>query len=245
MSPWTVTGDEIRRLQGRDIEFTTLLNELLGAATAGHMPPTALRLNVKTQAPDGGVDAAIDGGVPAIHDEFGPGSPHLLAVQGVSVGPHQAGPWAVRRTGGSCSEPRLRSLTHASCFAQGYGYRLCIADSLTPQQRQRWEGWLLDEARKINPQAPAPIVVSADILADWCSRHPGVVIRLRPYLAAVHDFRTWERMASAQSPTFVPVEIRQAASAAIRRFADLAQPARDPVLTVGGEAGVGKTRCVP
>ncbi len=244
MSAWTVTGDEIRRLQGRDIEFTTLLNELLGAATAGHMPPTALRLNVKTQAPDGGVDAAIDGGVPAIHDEFGllavptcwqfkacP-SDHIKPARGQSGGQE-----AALRT--EIEKPHARQL-----LAQGYGYRLCIADSLTPQQRQRWEGWLLDEARKINPQAPAPIVVSADILADWCSRHPGVVIRLRPYLAAVHDFRPWERMASAQSPTFVPVEIRQAASAAIRRFADLAQPARDPVLTVGGEAGVGKTRCV-
>jgi hypothetical protein len=244
VSVWTVTGDEIRRLQGRDIEFTALLNELLGAATAGHMPPTALRFNVKTQAPDGGVDAAIDGVVPATHDQFGllavPTCWQFKACSSDHIKPSRG------QSGGQ--EVALRTeiqKTHArQLIARGYGYRLCIADPLTPQQRQRWEGWLLDESRKINLQAPAPTVVPADLLADWCSCHPGVVIRLRPFLAAVHDFRTWDRTASAQSPTFVPVEIRRGVSAAIRGFADLTQPARNPVLTVAGEAGVGKTRCV-
>jgi hypothetical protein len=244
VSVWTVTSDEVRHLQSRDVEFTALLNDLLEAATAGYLPAAALRFNLKTQAPDGGVDAAINGGVPAADDVSGlltvPTCWQFKARPSDHVRPPSG------QTGGQ--ETALRAeiqKPHArQLIEHGFGYRLCIADSLTPQKRREWEECLLDEARRINPQAQAPMVVSADLLADWCSRYPGIVIRLRPFLVAVHDFRTWDRMASAQSPTFVAVETRQAASEVIRDFADLAQPVRDPVLTIGGEAGVGKTRCV-
>lgn len=153
MSVWTVTGEEVRRLQGRDAEFTALLNEVLGAATAGHVPATALRLNMKTQAPDGGVDAAVDGAVPAPHDEFGflsvPTCWQFKACPSDHIKP-PAG-----QTGGQevALQSEIQKRHARELVARGYGYRLCIADSLTPEQRQRWEGWLLDEARKINPQA--------------------------------------------------------------------------------------------
>jgi hypothetical protein len=103
---------------------------------------------------------------------------------------------------------------------------------------------LLDEARKFNPDALPPQVVGADLLADWCSRYSGIVRRLRPFLGAVHDFRTWDQIETTQAHTFVGIEAREPSLAAIRAFADLTQPVRSPVLLVSGEAGVGKTRCV-
>jgi len=103
---------------------------------------------------------------------------------------------------------------------------------------------LLGEAQKIDPKARPPRVIGADLLADWCSRYPGIVKRLRPFLSAMHDFRTWGRVETAQAETFVAIDSRQAATSAIGQFADLAQPTCQPVLTISGEAGVGKTRCV-
>jgi hypothetical protein len=71
MNVWTASADDICRLQGDDVEMTAIVNELLGASTAGAIVPTSLRLNLKTRAPDGGVDAAVDGLLPAERDAMG------------------------------------------------------------------------------------------------------------------------------------------------------------------------------
>src|SRR5262249_14365498 len=63
-------------------------------------------------------------------------------------------------------------------------------------------------------------------------------------LGAVHDFRIWDQLETAQAQMFVGIEAREAFLAAIRAFADLTRPVRSPVLLISGEAGVGKTRCV-
>jgi hypothetical protein len=65
---------------------------------------------------------------------------------------------------------------------------------------------------------------------------------LRPFLGAVHDFQTWDRIASAQAPTFVASESRHGVTSAIQAFADFGRPVRSPVLTISGEAGIGKAR---
>jgi hypothetical protein len=243
MSVWTVSAADLCRLQGQDVELTELLNQLLGASTAGSLPPAALRLTLATRIPDGGVDAAVDGPLPQDRDVMG-----LFAVptcwqykacptEHIKPSKGKGGQEAALR--GEIRKPHAKEL-----IKKGYGYRLCIADCLTPERRALWERWLLDEARKINPEAQPPRVVGADLLAEWCSRYPGVVRRLRPFLGVVHDFRTWDQIESAQTQTFVDVQARETAVGAIREFADLSRPVRSPVLVISGEAGVGKTRCV-
>jgi hypothetical protein len=244
MSVWTVSAADICRLQGRDVELTDLLNQLLGVSTFGILSPAALRLNLATHIADGGVDAAVDGALPPDRDEMG-----LFAVptcwqykaspSGNLKAPNRqkGGQGAALR--GEIRKPHVREL-----IEKGYGYRLCVADCLTPEKRDQWEDWLLDEARELNQDAPPPRVVGADLLAAWCSRYSGIVARLRPFLGAVHDFRTWDRLETAQAQTFVGIEAREASLAAIRAFADLTRPVRSPVLLISGEAGVGKTRCV-
>jgi hypothetical protein len=244
MSVWTISPEEVCRLQGHDPEHTALMNELLAESTAGSLAPAALRLNLKTQAPDGGVDAAVDGLLPPKRDTMGlfetPTCWQFKASPSDHIKP------AKGKKGGQQTALRseIRKPHVAELIAKGYGYRLCITDSLTPKQREQWEGWLLDEARKINPDASRPIVVEAVLLANLCSRYAGIIRRLRPFLDAVHDLQTWDRIASAQAPTFVGSESRQGVTSAIQAFADLSRPGGSPMLTISGEAGIGKTRYV-
>jgi len=71
MSVWTVSTEEICRLQSHDQEMTEIMNQLLGESTARALPPAALRHNLKTQAPDGGIDAVVDGSLPPERDTMG------------------------------------------------------------------------------------------------------------------------------------------------------------------------------
>lgn len=245
MSVWTVTADDVCRLQGHDRDFTSVINELLAASTAGRLQPHELRTTLETRVPDGGVDTAVDAAVVA------PDGRGLLTVPTcwqfkASTSSNIKANVPTGQRGGQevALRAEVRKPYSGELIGKGYGYRLCIADSLTPQQRGNWEGWLRDEVHKINADAPAPVVVCAEQVAGWCSTHPAVVVRLRPYLSRVHHFTTWDHSESAQTPTFVPVETRQAAATAIREFSDLSRPAYGPILTVSGEAGVGKTRCV-
>jgi hypothetical protein len=244
MSVWTVSAADICRLQDQDVEMTALLNQLLGASTASSLTAASLRLNLATHIPDGGVDAAVDSSLPRDRDTMGlfgvPTCWQYKASPSENIKPpkgQKGGQEAALRS--EIRKPHVQDL-----IKHGYGYRLCIADCLTPEKRSQWEGWLLDEARKYNPDATPPHVVGADLLADWCSQYSGIVRRMRPFLGAVHDFRTWDQFETAQAPTFVGIEAREAFLAAIRAFADLTRPVRSPVLLISGEAGVGKTRCV-
>jgi hypothetical protein len=247
MTVWSVTADEICRLQGRDADMTALMNDLLCATAGGSLAPAALRLTLKTQEPDGGIDAAVDGAVLADRDPSGflP-VPTCWQFKACSTAHVKARKGKKDTKGGQEKALRteIRKPYARQLLKDGYGYRFCITDCLTPEKRQRWEAWLLDEARAVNPDAPPPRVIDAVLLAQWCSCYAGIVRQLRPFLSAVRDFSTWARLESAESPTFVEVESRHAATAALRAFADLAIPAREPVLTVSGEAGIGKSRCV-
>lgn len=244
MNPWTISAKEICQLQGDDDEFGSLITELLRASMAGHLPASSLRVTINTRAPDGGVDLAVDGLVPAPHDPAGlltvPTCWQLKASPTGHIKPSKG------KTGGQetalreeVCKPHVQQL-----LGQGYGYRFCIADSLTPQLQSDWTAWLSDEVRKNHPSAPPPVVVTADIMADWCSRFAGVVRRFRPLLTHLCDFRCWDRRETSHTPNFVELKSHQASQTAIRAFADFSKPADRPVLVVSGAAGVGKTRCL-
>ncbi len=242
--PWTLSPADIRNLQAKDVEFTSLMNDLLAAATAMASSRPRLRMNLKTSAPDGGVDTAVDGPMPADLDPANllsvPTCWQFKARKSGNIMPTQ------RRKGGQ--ERALRDEICAphcrDLIANGYGYRFCVADSMAPDQVVRWESWLRDESLKINPNSPHPMVVTADLIARWCSQFPGIVRKLRPFLGRLHDFGAWDRLERAQAPNFVASESRRPFDATIRQFADFALPVGSPVLTVSGEAGIGKTRSI-
>src|SRR5579883_2754688 len=241
-APWAVEPADVIRFQSRDVEFTRLVNSLLHAQAAAGLPLAAIRTSLKTDAPDGGVDAAVDASLAPPADPTGlfasptcwqyKACPSGRITQGRKGGQEAALRAEVRK-------PHVREL-----LGRGYAYRLCIADSLTPDLCERWEVWLGDEARAVRPTAPPPVVLTADRLAACCSRYPGIVRGLRPDLDTVRGWAEWDRAEVSLTPRYVPVPARAEIQTAIRRHADLSRPADRAVLPVSGEAGVGKTRLV-
>src|SRR5260370_22841768 len=57
----------------------------------------------------------------------------------------------------------------------GYAYRLCLCDSMPPATRTKWVTCLKAERDRINPDAPDPMVVTADDIAPWVSRFKGML----------------------------------------------------------------------
>jgi hypothetical protein len=136
------------------------------------------------------------------------------------------------------SKPHARRL-----IEQGYGYRFCIADDMPDQKKSQWESWLLAAARQINPQAPAPMALTASDLAVWACRFPVLISEFfRPHLRACRSLRAWQEEITGLTPQFVSVEAWEAAVRAIREHVDFSRRV-STVLTIQGEAGVGKTRC--
>jgi hypothetical protein len=112
------------------------------------------------------------------------------------------------------------------------------------EKKSEWEGWLTNEAKKIHPAAQLPLVVTASDLARWVSRHPALVAgEFRPFLGALLCLSDWRQEFRSITPTFVPTGSWAATADAVRRHIDFSRPG-PPLLTVQGEAGVGKSRSV-
>ncbi len=111
------------------------------------------------------------------------------------------------------------------------------------QKKSQWEGWLVAAARQVNPQAPAPMVLTASDLAIWACRFPALISGFfRPHLGAGRSLREWQQDITALTREFVSIEAWEAAIRAIREHVDFSRRV-STVLTIQGEAGVGKTRC--
>lgn len=236
---WHIDSRDVLNFQGQPEEYVRFLNALLEQQVReGRIPLSALRLNLtKIFAADKGVDAAVDQAVPRELDRIG-------LFDGCTC-------WQFKASATGNLSPQEKTLRNEigkeysrELIAQGYGYRFCIADDLPPAQIEEWERWLLDEARKINPTAPPPRVVPANMLAGWGNRFPGIILTFRPYLEPFQSLRTWGKEITSQTPHFVQVAAWQSAAQILRNHSDTTIPCIRVVQTVQGEAGVGKTRCV-
>src|SRR5579859_7781510 len=112
------------------------------------------------------------------------------------------------------------------------------------EKKAELEGWVTDEARKINPAAPAAMVVIASDTARWVNRYPAIVAGLfRPFLGNLISLTDWHGEFQSITPEFVPTAGWPATADAVRRHVDFTAR-HTPILTVQGEAGVGKSRAV-
>jgi hypothetical protein len=242
---WQIDSRDVEGLQGRDDDFAQFVNDLLaGQARAGGVPTGALRLNLKTQAPDGGVDAIVTQAIPADRDPEGycgvPTCWQYKASPTRNIKPSK------KKKGGheAALREEIRKPEAAKLVAAGYGYRFCIADDMPPPQLAQWEAWLLDEAQRVVANPSPPQVVTAYRLASWGTRLPGIILPFRPFLGPFQSLRTWGKEITSQTPHFVPVAAWQPAMQVVRGHAGLSQSCVRVVQAVHGEAGVGKTRCV-
>lgn len=243
---WQIDSADVKGLQGRDQDFTQFVNDLLQhQAAAAHLASAALQLNLAVHNPDGGVDAAVTQPIAAQFDSHGYfGVPTCWQFRACPTR-------NIKRKKGKKSnggqEGALRSEIRkpevAKRIANGYGYRLCIADDLAPELKSQWEEWLFDEAKKVARTAPSPKVLTAHDLANWANGLVGVILPFRPYLGAFQSLRTWGSEITSETPHFVLVAAWEPGTAAIREHANLSKPCSRVILTIQGEAGVGKTRC--
>ncbi|MFI5455284.1 MAG: hypothetical protein ACHRXM_07505 [Isosphaerales bacterium] len=243
---WQIDGDDIKQFQGNSPGFVRFLNDLLRVqADRAKLPGTPIHLTQKDSEKDGGVDAVIDQAIPPDCDPTGrfgvptcwqfkarPAERIKAKVRKGEKGGQQV---ALRQ---AINDPHARRLVE-----QGYGYRFCIADDMPHQKKAQWERWLLEAAQAINAGAASPMVLTASDLALWARGFLGLVRdHFRPFLRAFHSLETWHKEISGLTPQFVEIGKWALAVEAIREHVDFNCQVTT-VLTVHGEAGVGKTRC--
>lgn len=133
-----------------------------------------------------------------------------------------------------------------NCIKDNYAYRLTVADSLTSEQRTLWENRLKASIAQINPQAPAPRVVTAADLAALAARYPAFVLRQFYSVASslALDLNTWKQSITVNTPIFVSISKWHPVQEKIRGHLNLSNAVPSVVVTIQGEAGVGKSRLV-
>lgn len=232
---WTVTAADVMSLQGQGERFTAFVDALCRAHAFTHgLPLDRVRTNERVNQKDGGVDTRIADAVAG--DTTGWfGSPTLWqhkAQAHVDVKPHDLREEA--------SKPRARALA-----AEGHAYRLAVCDSLPERKATAWVDELSEAIKSHAPDAPPARVLTADDLASWASRHPGIVARFfRPNLDDALSLEVWGRNITSVTRSYVRVPSWESVELRIGDHATMSSAVRDPVLPILGDAGVGKTRLV-
>ncbi len=239
---WHIDGHDVIALQGDSPAFVRFMNALLAShAQAGGVPKNEVRLNVKDNEADGGVDAAIGQAAVVERDRTGyMNVPTCWQYKAQPTGNIKAdgpgGQQAALRN--EIGKPHAHRLTE-----QGYGYRFCIADDMSDQKKSEWEKWLTEEARKFNPDAPPAQVITASQLASWANEYPAIVAGQFHTQLTLDTLDIWHRGFQALTLEYVPAATWTKQADEIRRHVDFANPVTTP-LTVQGEAGAGKSRGV-
>src|ERR1039458_2929574 len=139
----------------------------------------------------------------------------------------------------------IRKEHSARLIEKGYAYRLAICDDMPAETQTDWRKLLTEEARKIDPNAPEALVITASQLAWWANCYPALLpAHFGHKTGPVMFFEAWSRSITKVTPKFVPVEGWRAAAGLIEDHMDLRKPAVSATLPLKGMAGVGKTRLV-
>jgi hypothetical protein len=218
---------------GAGDRFTHVVDSAIRTlARAYGIPDATIHTNLRTNIPDGGVDTRVT--TPFIEEPSG-----RFTVP--TVWQYKATQKAHLAIGELFEGQYLREK-----IAEGHGFRLAVADSLTAQAKDEMEAELTRRAREINPGSPAALVVSADDLASWVNGFPALVLSLfRPALMhGVLHLEAWGRNATQLTHEYVRVEAWTAMEDHLRQYVDFSVHPADPVLPIQGASGVGKTRLV-
>src|SRR6266540_1085184 len=230
---WTITPDEVRAFQGHGEPFTAFVDDVIRAAAwMGGLPSVDVVTNLGTHLKDGGVDTAVSRAVP--NDPTGRlTGPTAWQYKARSKG-NVEGPAEL------LSGPRIREL-----IAEGYAYRLAVADYYAEPDKTALEQALIAEIRSINPAAPPAMLLTADALATWAAQVPGIASQLRATRAEKFlTLSAWGGGITALTPRFVPIPAWEGVRDRVLNHIAFSNDVPDVHLPVTGQSGVGKTRSV-
>ncbi len=230
---WTVNSRELfdLRTPGGD-RFTEFVDALVRAeAFTCRVSLSEISTTLRTNIRDGGVDTEIRVGL----DGDSTGFMNVPTCWQYKATENRNVSHADLRT--EINKPYAKQLIQA-----GYGYRFCICDDITPEKRNDWEQILKDEAVKINPSSPLPMVLTASHLATWASRFPALVTKFFRPLGELLHFQVWRQNIIRQTPKYVEVQEWSSVKQRIIEHINLSSTCNKVTLPIQGEAGVGKTR---
>jgi hypothetical protein len=222
---------------GTGLPFAVFMNSLLRAAAAvAQIPHAAIHTTERTNLDDGGVDAQIDvPGEDVLHRLHAPTCWQYKAVCARALSKE-----AVRNEILGKSKIYVRTL-----LERRYAYALCICDSDTPEIKAQLSEWLNSAIREVNPDAPTGTVLLSSDIASWAGYFPAIVASVgQTNTSTFQTFESWKRQITDDMPTFVPTEQSDAIREEIALHLDWTKRPSTDVLSIFGDAGVGKTRCV-
>ena len=228
-----ISADQFRlyRAGGGEL-FSEFMDRLLFThAIGGGLKEDTVRTNRgRVNLRDGGVDAEVGGPIP--EDRSG-----LFST-----------PTAWQHKGTSFKNVRVNTLLDGDyvqdCVRRGYGFRLAVADSLTPELLTQWEEDLDEHAREISADAPPCKVVTAERLTELTNRYPSLILRhFRPdLLSEIQHLESWRQSTASPLRTFIPIPEWEGVEQAIRTHVDFREDPHSAVLQVRADSGIGKTR---
>jgi hypothetical protein len=231
---WNVNARDIFQLRtpGGD-RFTEFVDALIRAeAFANGVSQTFISTTLRTNIGDGGVDTQVSAPLGSSGFMNSPTSWQYKATENKNINDADI-----------CKE--INKSYSKQLIEQGYGYRFCICDDITPEKRSEWEELISEEVSKINPSAPPSLVLTASHLAEWVNRFPALVIRFfKPNLDNILHFQSWKQSITRLIPNYVEVEAWESIKQKVLNHLDWNINCRKVVLSIQGEAGVGKTRFV-
>ncbi|MGK7875255.1 MAG: hypothetical protein AB4426_18750 [Xenococcaceae cyanobacterium] len=233
---WTINSRDIFPLRspGGD-RFTEFVDALIKAeASIEGVPLSAISTNLRTNLADAGVDTEVRQAMPASKTGWMrvPSCWQYKATEFKNIAP-------------SDLQEEINKSYSKNLIQQGYGYRFCICDDLTPAKKSDWKQILDNEIKKLNPSAPTSQVVTADDLAAWSSQFPAIVVRFfKPKLVSSLDLENWGERIIELTSKFVEVEAWADVKQKIIEHVNLNSSCNSVILSLQGQAGVGKTRLV-
>jgi hypothetical protein len=218
--------------------FTVRMDSLIRARTSLlRIPAADVWDNSRINLADGGVDTQVNRGSKL--DETG----YFVAPsawQYKAMNQSDLKDQVIRGEISGPSKVYLRKL-----IADGYAYRMCIADDGPPERKSHIKALLDEEIRKYNPEAPEALVLLASDIFPWVNEYPAIAAEMlgAPTSSVLH-FRAWGNQECAQTKIFIQTDESQVISENIRQHLDWGRKVTSAGLTISGDAGVGKSRTV-
>jgi hypothetical protein len=227
----------LRNSTGRP--FTDHLDRLIrSSASVVGIVAASVSDNPRTNLADGGADTEVSARA-TLPDRWGYfGAESVWQYKAVEVGSLTDKLIAEEIT--APSKQYVRDL-----LVRGYGYRFCICHDGTAERKAEIKVVLAAEIRRVNPNAPEPLVLFAKDVAEWTNAFPALAAELlHSELSGFSLFETWKTHERAKTPVFVPTPQSQTIRDSVRQHLDWTQKPKTTKLTISGNAGVGKTRTV-